>query len=112
MKQPTPIRKQMLDPSRGLGTFECESTGTFKNCCDRLDDMRIKCSVVDNVPDCVHVQLEDFYVNVTAVGNIVYVHCHPLVDVHPYLEFLMTLVFMAISCWFQEKLRRLGIYRW
>ena len=102
----------MLDPSRGLGTFECVNTGRFKDCCPLLDQMQIQCRVVRNVADCVWTPLETFHVNVTAHGNTVRVHCHPYLDVHPDLEFIMALVCLVFACYVQDTLHQRGIYMW
>lgn len=102
----------MLNPSRGLGTFECVNTGRFKDCCPFLDEMHIQCRVVRNVAECVWTPLETFHVNVTAHGNTVRVHCHPYMDVHPDLEFIMALVCLVFACYVQDTLHQRGIYMW
>jgi len=62
----------MLDPSRGVGTYVCAENAT---CCDYLDFLRAKCTIVDGVPECLYHRLEGFVVNMTVQGNQVLVDC-------------------------------------
>jgi hypothetical protein len=83
----------MLDPSRGVGTYECVENAT---CCDHLDELRAKCSVIDGVAECIYRELEDFVVTLTVEGNQILVDCYyvsPFVDIC--LLFLMWIVCIA-----------------
>lgn len=79
----------MLDPSRGVGTYVCVENAV---CCDHLDELRAKCSVIDGVAECVYHELEDFVVNLTVEGSQILVDCHYVVSFVDLCLVLVTLI--------------------
>ena len=86
---------QMLDPSRGVGTYVCVENAT---CCAHMDELRAKCSVIDGVAECVYHELEGFVVHLAVEGNQVLVDCHDVASFEDFclLFFLMVAFFTCL----------------
>lgn len=88
----------MLDPSRGVGTYVCTDYGMHQACCPHVHQLRAKCSVIDGVADCIFVELQDFIVNMTVVGDQIHVGCTPQHDVSVLGQLVMVLMGTILWC--------------
>lgn len=82
----------VIDPHLGLGEYTCTDHG-ITSCCDVLDQLRAKCSVVDGVVDCLYHVIPDVETNLTVVDGNIHVDCKRELDFEP---FFMLYFFLAI----------------
>ena len=82
----------VIDPHLGLGEYTCTDHG-ITSCCDVLDQLRAKCSVVDGVVDCLYHVIPDVETNLTVVNGNIHVDCKREFDFTP---FFMLWLFLGV----------------
>ena len=85
---------QVVDPHLGLGEYVCQD-GPW-SCCDQVDELLAKCSVVDGHVDCLYREIRNVEVNMTVVQGNIHVHCIRYAD--PELIFIVALLLWVTCC--------------